>query len=250
MSAPRLETSAKRLSRELASYRDQPPEKAPHVLDPLDYAWKLHASYLALAPAPGKAEAVLVGMNPGPWGMAQTGVPFGSPDMVRDFLRLEGEVEVPENTHPKRPIIGLTSPRSEVSGRRLWGGIRDCFGTREAFFARFFVLNYCPLVWQNERGANVTPDKLGKAYMAECTDACDRHLRDALRRLAPQTAIGVGRWAEKRLNQVVARFELDVEVGMILHPSPASPVANRGWLPQALAQLDAMGHPWPEPADA
>ena len=244
-----LETAARRLSKRLAPYVAEPPEQAPHVLDPLDYAWSLHRSYLrTYAPAEAGIEAVLVGMNPGPWGMAQTGVPFGSPDYVRDFLGLSGRVKEPANTHPKRPIKGLESPRTEVSGQRLWGGIQSCFGSAEAFFARFFVLNYCPLVWQNERGANVTPDKLGKAYMAECAEACDLHLAQALQRLEPQIAIGVGKWAEKQLKQVRERFELDVEIGTILHPSPASPLANRGWLERARAQLEELGHPWPEPS--
>lgn len=245
----KLKRAARRLSKALKPYRDEPCEKAPHVLDPLDYAWKPHAAFLErFAPsAPGEVEAVLVGMNPGPWGMAQTGIPFGSPDFVRDFLGLEGKVRVPENTHPKRPIIGLESTRTEVSGQRLWGGVEACFGEAEAFFERFFVLNYCPLVWQNERGANVTPDKLGKAYMADCEAACDKHLGDALALIGPATAIGVGKWAEKRLLKVKEQFDLELKVGSILHPSPASPIANRGWLPQALSQLEALGHPWPQP---
>jgi single-strand selective monofunctional uracil DNA glycosylase len=247
-----LERAAKKLNRDLSGYSEPDPELGFHyVLNPLDYAWKVHQAFLRrFAPTePDQVEAVLVGMNPGPWGMAQTGVPFGSPDVVRDFLKLSGiKVKEPEHVHPKRRIVGLESPRSEVSGRRLWGGAQDCFGTAEAFFARFFVLNYCPLVWQKESGANLTPDKLPKSYMADCSAACDRHLEASLKALGPKvTAIGVGKWAEKQLKKVIESAGLPNAVGTILHPSPASPIANRGWLPQARKQLEALGHAWPEP---
>lgn len=246
-----LERAAKRLNRDLEVYREPAPELGvAYLLNPLEYAWKVHQAFLRrFAPsAPGQIEAVLVGMNPGPWGMAQTGVPFGSPDLVREFLGLAGiPVKEPAHVHPKRRITGLESTRGEVSGRRLWGGARDCFGEPEAFFARFFVLNYCPLVFQKESGANLTPDKLPKDYMAPCAEACNRHLEAALRALGPKTAIGVGKWAEKQLSKVVSAAGLELEVATILHPSPASPVANRGWLEQARAQLAEIGHPWPAP---
>ena len=250
--ASALERAARQLNQDLDAYREGDAELGfTHVLNPLEYAWNVHQAFLRrYAPtAPGQVEAVLVGMNPGPWGMAQTGVPFGSPDVVRDFLKISGlKVREPANVHPKRRIVGLESTRSEVSGRRLWGGAQECFGAPEAFFKRFFVLNYCPLVWQAESGANLTPDKLPKAYMADCNSACDRHLEAALRALGPSvTAIGIGKWAEKQLKKVIAGAGLSNTTGSILHPSPASPLANRGWLAQARVQLEALGHPWPEP---
>jgi single-strand selective monofunctional uracil DNA glycosylase len=168
--------------------------------------------------------------------------------VVKGFLGISGKVTAPKRAHPKRPILGWAGTRTEVSGRRLWGGVRDCFGTTNAFFARFFVLNNCPLVFQSETGANVVPEKLPKNLLAPCMEACDRHLGDVLELLAPQTAIGVGKWAEKRIARVVAERGLDVAVGSILHPSPASPAANRGWLPVARTQLEALGHPWPKPS--
>ncbi|MEZ6189087.1 MAG: single-stranded DNA-binding protein [Planctomycetota bacterium] len=248
--AKALAQEARALNRALAPVLEQAPiHGAEYILNPADYAWPLYGSYLErYAPvAPGQLEAVFLGMNPGPWGMAQTGVPFGSPDFVRDFLGLEGAVKPPARTHPKRRILGLESPRTEVSGQRLWGGIQACFGTAEAFFAQGFVVNYCPLVFQSETGANLTPDKLPKAFMEPILAACDRWLAGALKALAPKRAIGVGRWAEKRLRDVIAAHGLELEVGQILHPSPASPIANRGWLPAARAQLDELGWAWPAP---
>ncbi|RME27734.1 MAG: single-strand selective monofunctional uracil-DNA glycosylase [Deltaproteobacteria bacterium] len=214
-----------------------------HVLNPLGYAWPLHRAYLERFGS-GPKQAVFLGMNPGPWGMAQTGVPFGEVAAVRDWMGLAGAVRRPAHEHPKRPITGLSCPRSEVSGRRLWGWAAQRFGPPEEFFSRFFVLNYCPLLFLEESGRNRTPDKLPAAERAPLEDACDRALREQVAILRPRFVIGVGAWAEKRARAALAGVEVDGEplrFGRILHPSPASPAANRGWAPQAEAQLVALG---------
>ena len=130
-----------------------------HVYNPLVYAWELHAAYIRLAGA-GHKRVVFLGMNPGPFGMAQTGVPFGEIPAVRDWMRLHGTVGKPPEEHPKRPVTGLACTRSEVSGARLWGAVADRFGRPEAFFRDHFVANYCPLVFMEASGRNRTPDKL------------------------------------------------------------------------------------------
>lgn len=208
------------------------------VYNPLDYAWPLHRQYLERFGAPGK-EAVFVGMNPGPWGMAQTGVPFGEVAAVRDWMGLRGEVGRPAVEHPARPITGLRCPRSEVSGRRVWGWAAQLFGSPEAFFRRFFVLNYCPLAFLEESGRNFTPDKLPVAEREPLQAACDEALREAVAVLQAPLVIGVGAWAEQRAR--LATDGLDLRYGRILHPSPASPAANRGWEAQVEAQLAALG---------
>lgn len=209
-----------------------------HVYNPLRYAWRPHRLYLERFGAAPK-EVVLVGMNPGPWGMAQTGVPFGEVEMARDWLGIAGDVETPAHEHPKRPIEGFDCRRSEVSGRRLWGWARSRFGTPEAFFRRFFVWNYCPLAFLEESGRNRTPDKLPAAERAPLEAACDRALRAAIEALAPTRVLGVGRFAERRIRAALGGH--DVEIGQILHPSPASPLANDGWQWRAEAQLRSLG---------
>lgn len=209
-----------------------------HVYNPLDYAWDPHCAYLERFGG-GPKEVLLVGMNPGPWGMAQTGVPFGEVSMVRDWMGIVGEVIAPALQHPRVPVTGFDCHRSEVSGRRLWGWARERFGTAEAFFARFFVVNYCPLMFLDEKGRNVTPDKLPIANRAEFFEGCDRALAAVIRDLAPRFVIGVGAFAEARIRAIVDHPGL--VVGGILHPSPASPAANRGWAPQAEAQLRSLG---------
>ncbi|MHC4380473.1 MAG: uracil-DNA glycosylase family protein [Planctomycetota bacterium] len=214
------------------------PEPVAQVYNPLVYARRPHEMFLERY---GRQDVptLLLGMNPGPWGMAQTGVPFGEVEHVREWLGIEAPVDKPEVEHPKRPIEGFDCTRSEVSGRRLWGWAREYFQTPEAFFQRFFVLNYCPLVFMEESGRNLTPDKLPATARDPLFEVCNRSLRETVEWLRPRKVIGVGKFAEKRAREVLGDF--DLEFGFVLHPSPASPIANRGWAPQAEAQLEALG---------
>jgi single-strand selective monofunctional uracil DNA glycosylase len=229
-----------RISRALARDVDRLRFDAPvsHVYNPLRYAAELHEEYLRRYGA-GHKGVVLLGMNPGPFGMAQTGVPFGDVAVVRDWLGLAAAVGKPAREHPKRPVLGLDCPRSEVSGTRLWGWARDRFGTPARFFARFFVVNYCPLAFLEESGRNRTPDKLPAGEQGPLFDACDEALRHIVAALEARHVIGVGAFAEKRARLALAGT--GVSIGTMLHPSPASPLANRGWAAAAEKQLAACG---------
>lgn len=233
-----LENAARSLSVALDEMRFAPP--VTHVYNPLDYAWAPHAVYLQRY-GQGRRRVVFVGMNPGPFGMVQTGVPFGEIAAVRDWLGIDAPVLRPAVENPKRPIEGFACSRSEVSGRRLWGLFSERFGTAEAFFAEHFVANYCPLAFF-EGGRNLTPDKLPPAEQGPLLAACDAHLRQVIEVLRPEWVVGVGTWAEQRARQALAG--LPVQVGRVLHPSPASPAANRGWSEAASRQLVEQGI-WP-----
>ena len=234
--AERLADIYSGLSRELAGLSFAPP--VTHVYNPLEYASDPAGQYLKLAGA-GPKEVVCLGMNPGPWGMAQTGVPFGTINMVRDWMGIEGTVGKPPIEHPKRPILGFDITREEVSGTRFWGWARDRFGTPQAFFERFFVANYCPLVFMEESGKNRTPDKLRAAEREQLYQLCDEALRSLVDVLQPEWVIGIGKFAEDRARATLS--DQDVKFGRILHPSPASPIANRGWAEQAESQLNTLG---------
>jgi single-strand selective monofunctional uracil DNA glycosylase len=213
-------------------------EPVAYVYNPLDYARTLHEAYLGrFGQAP--KEVLLLGMNPGPFGMAQTGIPFGDVAVVRDFLGLEGEVRRPEREHPKRKVDGMACARSEVSGTRLWGWARDDFGTAKRFFERFFVANYCPLVFMEASARNLTPDKLPRREQGALFAACDEALRHVVEVLRPRFVVGVGAFAAERARQALTGAP--VVIGTILHPSPASPMANRGWAAQARRQLAELG---------
>lgn len=226
-----------------------------YTYNPLTYAWPLHEQYLRLFAASrihGATKVLFVGMNPGPWGMAQTGVPFGEIAAVRDWLGLtaafDQSVKHPTPTHPKRPLLGLTSPRSEVSGRRFWGLMADRFGRPADFFANHFVLNYCPLLFLEASARNLTPNKLTKAERQPLEQACDSCLQETMEILRPSYVVGIGQFAHKRiqtvLNGLMENSDLNGEMVTtisILHPSPASPAANRGWAEKVTQQLQSAG---------
>ena len=227
-------------ARELSAAVDQMKFSEPvtHIYNPLDYAWPAHEQYLRLAAATPK-RVIFLGMNPGPFGMAQTGVPFGEVAAARDWIGINASIGKPAREHPKRPIDGLACTRSEVSGRRLWGLFSERFATPENFFADHFIINHCPLSFMEDTGRNRTPDKLPAAETAPLIAACDAHLRRVVEILDPQWLIAVGGFAEKRATDALSK--VDVRIGKILHPSPASPAANRGWAEQATAQMEAQG---------
>jgi len=252
-----LVESAERLRDAVNKLRFAPP--VSHVYNPLDYAWAAHEAYLRQYGDSGK-RVIFLGMNPGPFGMAQTGVPFGEVAAVRDWLGIHTPVRKPPNEHPRRPIQGFACPRSEVSGLRLWGLFGRRFGTAEKFFQAHFVANYCPLAFLEKSGRNVTPDKLPAREVAPLYAACDRHLRRVIAALQPEWLIGVGDFAERRARLLFAnsphginRARLNpgseraiprgagLKLGKILHPSPASPAANRDWPGQVTRQLQSMG---------
>jgi single-strand selective monofunctional uracil DNA glycosylase len=209
-----------------------------HIYNPLEYAKAPHEAYLRRFGA-GHKRVVFLGMNPGPFGMMQTGVPFGEVAVVRDWLQIEGFVGRPAREHPSRPIQGFSCVRSEVSGRRLWGLMAARFRTPERFFAGHFVLNYCPLGFLESSGRNRTPDKLPLAERAALFAACDEHLRAVVAILGPEWLVGVGDFAAKSAQRVFPQGA--PKIGCVLHPSPASPAANRDWAALATRQLQELG---------
>lgn len=231
-----LTRSCQALCAELAPLRFSAP--VTHVYNPLEYAQAAHFDYLRRY-ANSQKRIVYIGMNPGPYGMTQTGVPFGEVNMVRDFLGVHGRVGKPAREHPKRPVEGFACKRSEVSGARLWGAIQAKHVAPENFFAHAFIGNYCPLVFMEESGKNRTPDKLAPRERARLFAACDRHLNVLVDVLQPEFVIGIGKFAEGRARAALGAR--DLTIGTIPHPSPASPAANRGWAQLAESALGQLG---------
>jgi single-strand selective monofunctional uracil DNA glycosylase len=231
-----LETITDDLSDELKPLKFSAP--VTHVYNPLEYARAPYSTYLQRY-AKSPKEIVLIGMNPGPWGMAQTGIPFGEVTAVRDWLNIEGVVDTPANTHPKRPVTGFNCPRSEVSGKRVWGWARRKFATPQHFFSRFFIANYCPLQFIEAGGRNRTPNQLRAAERKALFAACDRALRRTIEQLKPRYVVGIGRFTAQRAG--IALNELPVEIGGITHSSPANPKANQGWEPIIEKEFEEMG---------
>jgi len=209
-----------------------------YVYNPLDYAWEPYKLYLERYGA-GRKRVIFLGMNPGPWGMAQTGVPFGEIQAAKEWLGIEGKVKKPRVVHPKRPVMGFACTRVEVSGKRLWGLFKERFGNPVSFFNDHFIANYCPLVFMEESGKNRTPDKLKPSESKPLYSVCDRHLKEITIILQPEWVIGVGRFSE--MCSQCALDGMDIRIGQILHPSPASPAANRDWAKTVTRQLMELG---------
>lgn len=234
--APKLAKAAKELCKTVDSLTFSEP--VAYVYNPLDYAWKPQHSYLKKYGAARK-RVVFMGMNPGPWGMSQTGVPFGEIDSVKNWMGINEPVGKPTPEHPKRPVVGFDCDKSEVSGRRLWGLFAERYPQADDFFAEHFVLNYCPLVFMEESSRNRTPDKLPAAESAPLFQACNLHLRRCIEILQPEWIVGVGGFAQTQAKDALQG--IDIKHGKVLHPSPASPAANRGWAEAATKQLLAQG---------
>jgi single-strand selective monofunctional uracil DNA glycosylase len=212
-------------------------EPVAFVYRPLDYAWEVHRRYIARCARPD-IECLFVGMNPGPFGMVQTGLPFGEVAAVRDYLGIGGRIGRPAPEHPKRPVLGFECPRSEVSGRRFWGWAAKHWPDPADFFARHFVWNWCPLAFLAASGANLTPDRLAACERAALEAACDEALVAMVRALRPRVVAGIGGFATRCAQRALG--DDGPRIGTVLHPSPASPAANRGWEPafeRALATL-------------
>jgi single-strand selective monofunctional uracil DNA glycosylase len=228
--------AAKRLRHAVAELRFAAP--VAHVYNPLIYAWRAHEIYLRRC-RNGRKRVLFLGMNPGPFGMTQTGVPFGQIAAVRDWLGIHARIDHASDEHPKRPVLGFDCSRSEISGQRLWGLFAKRFGSAETFFQEHMVMNYCPLAFCEESGRNRTPDKLPAKERTALFGACDEHLQEIVRILEPEWLIGVGDFAGKRAREVIANSP--PRVGQILHPSPACPASNNNWAGIATTQLRDLG---------
>jgi single-strand selective monofunctional uracil DNA glycosylase len=209
------------------------------VYNPLDYARRPHDAYLKRY-GDGRKRILFLGMNPGPYGMAQTGVPFGEVAWVRDWLGIEARVDRPSVEHPKRPIEGFACQRKEVSGDRLWGAIARHWSTPERFFRSHVIANYCPLVFMEQSGRNRTPDKLTPRERGQLFACCDRYLQRLVAAWEPEWVIGVGAFAAKRAEAALAESVDSASIGSVMHPSPANPRANRDWVGEVTSQLRAL----------
>lgn len=229
-----------RATRRLCEAVDPMKFRAPvtHVYNPLIHAARGHRRYVRRFGDRDK-RVIFLGMNPGPYGMTQTGVPFGEIASVRDWMGIEEKIDRPEREHPKRPVDGFACTRSEVSGARVWGAIASHWGEPEAFFREHYIANYCPLVFMEASGKNRTPDKLPAAEREALYAACDDHLHRLVDILEPEWVVGIGAFAENRAREVLA--DRDVAIGRVLHPSPASPRANKNWAGEAAKELRALG---------
>ena len=214
-----------------------------YVYNPLNYAWEMHSKYLTRYVKEG-SEVMFLGMNPGPYGMMQTGVPFGEVNAVKNFLELSGDVGHPCPEHPARPVSGLECKRSEVSGRRLWGLVEEVFGNADEFALQHSIFNYCPLgfLMNTKTAKNLTPDHLVKEERASLESVCDLYLKDMIELVKPSCLIGVGKYAMEKFTSVCSDFGIgNVTIDSIIHPSPGNPQANDNWSGKTYTKMKELG---------
>lgn len=215
-------------------------EPVRYIYNPLEYAWDTHSRYVETYCQRGQS-VLFLGMNPGPFGMAQTGVPFGEVKSVVDWLKITGEVGHPTEEHPKRRITGLACTQSEVSGARFWGFFRKLCQDPAVFFRHCFVHNLCPLIFMAASSKNLTPPELVAGERDALLALCDIALCQAVQVLGVSMVIGVGRVAEQRARRALSAAGVNVRVEGIMHPSPRNPLANKGWEEVARAKLEELG---------
>lgn len=92
-----------------------------------------------------------------------------------------------------------------------------------------------------ESARNRTPDKLPAAERQPLDAACDRHLQTILEVLQPKHVVGIGVYAEKCLQRALDNSDCTAKLSRILHPSPASPAANKDWSGKVTKQLIEAG---------
>ena len=233
--AQELISSSISLAKKLNQITFSPP--VAYTYNPLDYAFSAYEKYLLLY-GNSQKETLFLGMNPGPFGMTQTGIPFGEIQVVKNWLKIEKRIKKTRIQHPKKPVLGFSTQRSEVSGKRLWGLFQKEFSSPEAFFQSHFVLNFCPLLWLEEGGKNLTPEKLRKTETLEVFALCQENLKKTVEILNPKNLIAVGNFAEKQFLQLLQIMGKEkFRLIKILHPSPASPSANKNWAEKTKKKL-------------
>ncbi|XP_076299726.1 single-strand-selective monofunctional uracil-DNA glycosylase isoform X2 [Lasioglossum baleicum] len=210
-----------------------------YVYSPLEYAFNIHSMYVKKYCSTTK-KILFLGMNPGPWGMSQTGVPFGEINMVRDWLKICGPVGKPAKEQPDRKVTGFQCTRSEVSGKRLWGLFKELCGNPENFFEHAYIHNYCPIAFMDKKGRNITPSEIKGAEIAKVHSACDKVLADIIRLLKVEILIGIGIYAEKRSQLVVQSHKLPIKILCLPHPSPRA-ANNKNWSEKATKKLSEFG---------
>ncbi len=214
--------------------------KIDFIYNPLNYAFEGFKCYVNKF-VHENLRGLFIGMNPGPFGMAQTGIPFGEINHVKFWLGIDNlKIYKPENESKNYPVNGLNCTKSEISGKRLWGLFREKFITPENFFNKYFVINYCPLMFI--AGKNLTPDKLNINDRKILFEICDESLKNIVEILKPEFLIGVGKFAFERSEIAMKNKNKNknIQVVKILHPSPASPLSVN-WGEKVTEQLKNYG---------
>ncbi|KAI4467116.1 single-strand selective monofunctional uracil dna glycosylase [Holotrichia oblita] len=200
-----------------------------YIYNPVEYAFDMYEAFIRKFCNEEK-KILLLGMNPGPWGMAQTGIPFGEIKMVKEWYRIEAKINKPAIECPDRPIMGLNCHRSEISGKRLYEFFKKVSDTPENFFKNTYLYNYCPLAFMmKQNGKNITPAQLKGSVKKELEEHCNDTLLQVLSTLNTEIIIALGKYVKDQAESILRAHNIDhIQVIYLLHPSPQIP-GNQNW---------------------
>ena len=92
----------------------------------------------------------------------------------------------------------------------------------------------------NSSGKNIIPSALPKESRKILFDTCDISLKKLVDLLDVEAVVGIGKFACDRARMAL-KDKPDVKMHLIMHPSPASPAANKDWAGIVKKQLKESG---------
>jgi Uracil DNA glycosylase superfamily. len=187
----------------------------------------------------GSVRTLYLGMNPGPYGMYRTGIPFCDFVTKREFLKITASVD---ETFIDVDAVRGEKPdekRREVSGMRLWGLFESVYHSPERFFSSSLVLSYSPLIFFRSEGrrANIALSDVKSLDRKRIEKVSDEFLKRYIKELKCDTLVGIGDYAHRAL----VRCSDGERLLKIAHPSPANPAANGDWAGRTYCYLKSEG---------
>lgn len=260
MKSPRDDAWLRAWSRSAARWEALAPRLAAatgwHVWNPGRYGASWHRRFRRMVPLESNP-VILFGLNPGPYGMAQTGIPFTDVKRLRErlprlaaSLEIHGPVEVPGLAPPSlRPFLTRSFESSAV---RIYRFLDLAWGSAEEGWRKVGVANPCSLLFMDAAGKNRTPADLQGAVSrrrsaghsaAELREACDRLRRkaalEAMAAVRPRGVVLLGKDVQKALGSVTVKVVGARDVLPWEHPARAVPtrwargllgeIRRRGW---------------------
>ncbi|KAF7991960.1 hypothetical protein HCN44_010761 [Aphidius gifuensis] len=190
-----------------------------YIYCPIIYAKTVHFNYLNKY-CRDKKNIMILGMNPGPWGMSQTGVPFGEINIVIDWLKINGHIDKPKRQHEQRQVDGFSCKRSEISGRKFWSLFKKLSNNPDTFFRHCFLRNFFK--------PTIIIIIIAGPEQKKLQEFCDQALIEVIKILDVKVIIGVGRFSEQRAKKVVKTAKLSTKVLWMIHPSPRATI-GKNW---------------------
>jgi len=212
------------------------------VWNPALYALDIYQEYLTKFP-PEPGAILALGLNPGPYGMAQTGIPF------TDCRTASGALGM-EMTIPGKAPDDLISRLKKANGK--WRGTYErsslgmyrflilAWGDIKTAYRNWFVGNPCPLLFLDPERWNVTPADPRLRRMKEVGELRQRAVIGFSEILNPRGIVCFGKDVAKAVGEVAIRQVGPDRVVFYEHPARAVPEKWAAGLLQELTQRQLL----------